>query len=178
MIRVPVQNPDGSPAMPTKASRVRRWVKQGKATELVNDAGLYYVRLVAEPSGRETQKITVGCDPGKKYAGIAVQSAKFTLYTAHLVLPFDRVKERLGSTVIKQGQIIKNVRGRALQRRARRGRRINRKVPFNQRAHRQKRFDNRTKKGKLSPSIRASREMEIRVITELSKVFPPRQNCL
>ncbi|NEQ36363.1 MAG: hypothetical protein F6K40_08760 [Okeania sp. SIO3I5] len=172
MIRVPVQNPDGSPAMPTKASRVRRWVKQGKATEHWNDAGLYYVRLVAEPSGRETQKITVGCDPGKKYAGIAVQSAKLTLYTAHLVLPFDRVKERLGSAVIKQGKIIKNVRGRALQRRARRGRRINRKVPFNQRAHRQKRFDNRTKKGKLSPSIRASREMEIRVITELSKVFP------
>ncbi|MGD1713918.1 RRXRR domain-containing protein [Dapis sp. BLCC M172] len=117
MIRVPVQNPDGSPAMPTKASRARRWVKQGKATELVNDAGLYYVRLVAEPSGRETQKITVGCDPGKKYAGIAVQSAKFTLYTAHLVLPFDRVKERVGSAVIKQGKIIKNVRGRALQRR-------------------------------------------------------------
>ncbi|NES67046.1 MAG: hypothetical protein F6K24_18230 [Okeania sp. SIO2D1] len=172
MIRIPVQNSDGSPAMPTKASRARRWVKQGKATEYWNDAGLYYVRLVAEPSGRETQKITVGCDPGKNYTGIAVQSANFTLYTAHLVLPFDRVKERLGSAVIKQGKVIKNVRGRALQRRVRRGRRINRKVPFNQRAHRQKRFDNRCKKGKLAPSIRASREMEIRVITELSKVFP------
>ncbi|NES71715.1 MAG: hypothetical protein F6K24_44200 [Okeania sp. SIO2D1] len=49
MIRIPVQNPDGSPVMPTKASRVRRWVKQGKATEHWNDADLYYVRLVAEP---------------------------------------------------------------------------------------------------------------------------------
>lgn len=172
MFRVPVQNPDGSPAMPTKASRARRWVKVGKATAHWNDAGIFYVRLMAEPSGRETQKIVVGCDPGKNYAGIAVQSAKFTLYTAHLVLPFERVKERLGSTVIKQGKVIKNVRFRALQRRARRGRRINRKVPFNQRAHRQKRFDNRCKRGKLASSIRASREMEIRVIMELSKVFP------
>ena len=84
----------------------------------------------------------------------------------------DRVKERLGSAVIKKGKVVKNLRNRALQRRVRRGRRIKRKVPFNQRAHRQKRFDNRTKKGKLAPSIRASREMEIRVITELSKVFP------
>ncbi len=172
MLRVPVQNPDGSPAMPTKASRARRWVKEGKATSHWNDAGLYYARLVAEPSGRETQKIAVGCDPGKNYTGIAVQSAKFTLFTAHLVLPFDRVKERLGSAVIKKGKVTKNVRNRALQRRVRRGRRINRKVPFNQRAHGQKRFDNRTKKGKLAPSIRASREMEIRVITELSKIFP------
>lgn len=172
MFRVPVQNPDGSPAMPTKASRARRWLKKGKATSHWNDTGLYYVRLVAEPSGCETQKIAVGCDPGKKYTGIAVQSAKFTLFAAHFVLPFDRVKERLGSAVIKQGKVIKNVRNRALQRRARRGRRINRKVPFNQRAHRQKRFNNRIQKGKLVPSIRASREMEIRVIAELSQVFP------
>ncbi len=172
MIRVPVQNPDGSPTMPTKASRARRWVKEGKATAHWNDAGLYYVRLVAKPLSCKTQKIAVGCDPGKNYTGIAVQSAKFTLYTAHLVLPFERVKERLGSAVIKQGKVIKNVRGRALQRRVRRGRKINRKISFNQRAHRQKRFDNRCKKGKLAPSIRASREMEIRVITELSKIFP------
>ncbi|WP_293087251.1 RRXRR domain-containing protein [Okeania sp. SIO3B5] len=158
--------------MPTKASRARRWVKEGKATGHWNDAGLYYVRLVAEPSGCETQKIAVGCDPGKNYTGIAVQSAKFTFYTAHLVLPFERVKERLGSAFLKQGKVVKNVKGRALQRRLRRGRRINRKVPFNQRPHRQKRFNNRCKKGKLAPSIRASREMEIRIITELSKVFP------
>ncbi|MGD1700484.1 RRXRR domain-containing protein [Dapis sp. BLCC M229] len=172
MIRVPVHNPDGSPAMPTKASRACRWVKSGKATEHWNDIGLYYVRLVAEPSGRKTQKIAVGCDPGKNYTGIAVQSAKFTLFTAHLVLPFDRVKGRLGSAVIKEGKVIKNVRNRALQRRVRRGRRINTKVPFSLRAHRQKRFNNRTKKGKIAPSIRASREMEIRIITEISQVFP------
>ncbi|MEO1211619.1 MAG: RRXRR domain-containing protein [Cyanobacteria bacterium J06638_20] len=153
-LRVPVQHPDGSPAMPTKPSRARRWLRNGKATGHWNDAGIYYVKLVSEPSGRDVQPIYVGNDPGKSYSGIAVQSAQVTLYLAHLVLPFQRVKERLGAAVIKNGKVIKNVRGRALQRRVRRGRRINRKVPFHLRAHRQKRFDNR-RQSKLTPSIRA-----------------------
>lgn len=72
-----------------------------------------------------------------------------------MVLPFQRVKERLGAAVIKKGKIIKNVRGRALQRRARRGRRIDRSILFKQRAHRQKRFSNR-KQSKVPPSNRAS----------------------
>lgn len=156
-LRVGVQNPDGSPAMPTKPSRARRWREQGKAVGRWNDAGLFYVQLVAEPSGRATQPIVLGLDPGKLYSGIAVQSAKCTLYLAHLVLPFQRVKSRL--------------RARASQRRSRRGRRINRKIPFHLRAHRQERFSNR-KQSKLPPSIRACRLMEIRVVSELAKVFP------
>ena len=172
MIRVPVQNPDGSPGMPTKASRARRWVREGKATGHWNDAGVYYVRLVDEPSSRNLQPVVVGVDPGKSYTGIAIQSSQFTLYTAHLVLPFQRVKERMGAAVIKKGKIIKNIRGRALHRRVRRSQRLNRKIPFEQRAHRQKRFDNRRSEGKIPPSIRAAREMEIRVVTELAKIYP------
>lgn len=170
-LRTPVQNPDGSPAMPTKPSRARRWVRDGKAIGKWSDAGIYYVQLISEPSGHEVQPISLGIDPGKSYSGIAVQSAKFTLYLAHLVLPFQRVKERMGAAVTKNGKVIKNVRGRALQRRARRGRRINRKIPFHLRAHHQKRFSNR-KQSKLPPSIKASRLMEIRIAKELSLIFP------
>lgn len=170
-LRVAVQNSDGSPAMPTKPSRARRWVRDGKAISKWSDVGIYYVQLVAEPTGRETQQIVVGLDPGKSYSGIAVQSTKFTLYLAHLVLPFQRVKERLGAAVIKKGKVIKNVRGRALQRRVRRGRRINRKVAFKLRAHRQKRFSNRNQK-KVPPSIKAARLMEIRIVKELAAIFP------
>lgn len=157
--------------MPTKPSRARRWVRDGKAIGKWNDAGIYYVQLVSEPSGVAVQPIVLGLDPGKSYSGIAVQSAKFTLYLAHLVLPFQRVKERLGKVVTQNGKMIKNVRGRALQRRVRRGRRINRKVAFHLRSHRQKRFSNR-KQSKLPPSIKASRLMEIRVATELARIFP------
>jgi ribosomal protein S19 len=60
---------------------------------------------------------------------------------------------------------------RAMMRRGRRGRRINRKAPFAIRAHRQKRFDNR-RSNKLPPAIRANRQLELRVVTELAKVFP------
>jgi hypothetical protein len=72
-MRIPVQNPDGTPAMPTKPSRARKWVESGKAIGKWSNAGIYYVQLLAEPSARNIQPIVVGIDPGKLYSGIAVQ---------------------------------------------------------------------------------------------------------
>lgn len=143
--------------MPTKCSRARKWLKAGKAKVVYNDLGIFAVQLTSESSGRQTQPIAVGIDPGKKYSGIGVQSAKTTLWLAHLQLPFDTVKGRMEQ--------------RRMMRRGRRGRRINRKVPYSQRAHRQKRFENRRHK-KVPPSIRANRQLEIRVIKELTGIYP------
>ena len=157
MQRVPVLNPDNSPAMPCKASRARRMVRDGKAIGKRNKLGIYYIQLLDEPTSRETQAISAGCDPGKYYSGIGLQSSKFTLFTAHLFLPFETVKERMEQ--------------RRMMRRSRRGRRIDRSLPFEQRAHRQKRFSNR-RGNKLAPSIKANRLLEIRVITELAKLYP------
>jgi hypothetical protein len=156
-MRVPVLSPEGKPLMPTKPSRARRWLKTGKARVVHNDLGIFTVQLVFEPSDTKTQPISVGIDPGKLYTGMGVQSAKATLWMAHLQLPFETVKGRMEQ--------------RRMMRRGRRGRRINRKVPYNQRAHRQKRFDNRRHK-KVPPSIRANRQLELRVITELTKIYP------
>jgi len=157
MNRVPVVSKEGKPLMPTKPSRARRWVKEGKAVAKWEDLGVYYVQLTAPPSAEEVQPIAVGVDPGKSYSGVGVQSAKCTLLQLHLILPFGRVKKRMET--------------RAMLRRSRRGRRINRDVPFKQRNHRQCRFDNR-KQCKIPPSIKASRQLELRVVRELAAIFP------
>lgn len=157
MLRIPVVSPDGKSLMPTKASRARRWIRDGLAMGKWSDLGVFYVQLTQQPSGEENQSIALGIDPGKHFSGVGVQSSKMTLFMAHLVLPFQSVKDRMEQ--------------RQMRRRGRRGRRINRKVPYSQRAHRQARFDNR-RGNKLPPSIRANRQLELRVATELCRIYP------
>lgn len=155
--RIPVISQEGKPLMPTLYRRAQKWIDSGKAEWVSNDLNIKQVRLLQKPSGETTQAIVIGVDPGKKFSGIGVQSTKFTLFTAHLILPFPN--------------ITKKMTGRRILRRARRGRRINRKVSFQLRAHRQKRFDNRRQK-KLVPSIRANRAFELRIVKELIRLFP------
>jgi hypothetical protein len=179
MLRVPVLSKSGKPLMPTKPSRARRWLKESKAKIVHNDLDCFAIQLTFDPSAsrqlslskfrvntersrgveteEDTQPIAIGIDPGKGYSGIGVQSSRFTLWMGHLVLPFKTVKERMEL--------------RRVMRRSRRGRRINRKLPYSERCHRQKRFENR-KQAKLPPSIRANRQLELRVVKELFKLFP------
>ncbi|MEQ8539164.1 MAG: RRXRR domain-containing protein [Coleofasciculus sp. D1-CHI-01] len=142
--------------MPTKPSRARRWLRNGKAKVVHTDLECFAIQLTFETQ-ENTQPIAVGIDPGKHYSGIGVQSSLFTLWMGHLVLPFKTVKERMEL--------------RRVMRRSRRGRRINRKLPYDQRCQRQCRFNNR-RQNKLPPSIRANRQLELRVVKELFKLFP------
>lgn len=157
MQRVPVISPNGKPLMPTKASRARRWLKCGKAKIYANDLQVFAIQLIAQPSGDETQDTVIGIDPGKFFSGVGVQSSKATLLKLHLILPFPNVTKKMTA--------------RRILRRARRSRRINRKLAYDQRCHRAKRFDNRVQK-KLPPSIRANRQLELRVVKEICRLFP------
>jgi len=157
MQRVPVISPNGRPFMPTKPSRARRWLKEGKAKIYPNDLNVFAIQLINEPFGYETQDVVIGIDPGKLFSGVGVQSSKATLLKLHLILPFPNVTKKMTT--------------RQILRRARRGRRINRKLPYDQRYHRAKRFDNRVTK-KLPPSIRANRQLELRIVKEIAQLFP------
>ncbi len=122
-----------------------------------NDLRLFQIQLLKPSEDEQIQDISLGIDPGKLYSGMGVVSSKSTLFRAHLQLPFKNVTKKMTA--------------RRILRRARRGRRINRKLPFELRCHKQKRFDNRRKE-KLPPSIRANRELELRVVRELTAIFP------
>ncbi len=157
MQRVPVISQKGKPLMPTKPSKARKLVRDGKATGKWDKLNQYYIQLNFSPSGEKTQPISCGIDPGKHFGSVGIQSSKATLFTSHIFLPFATVKKRMEQ--------------RAMMRRVRRGRRINRKLPYAQRAHRQCRFSNR-KRGKLPPSIKANCQLLLRIVKELVKIYP------
>jgi RRXRR protein len=166
--RVPVISPDGKPLMPTTPARIRKWIKAGKAICKRNKVGVFYVQLLCEPSGTKTQKIVAGTDRGKAFTGIAFQSKLATIALFHACLPgFYKSKKTTKDRQSVTGKMEK----RTELRRTRRGQRINRKVAFNLRNHREKRFSNR-RQNKLPPSIKANREMELRILSEMSKIIP------
>ncbi|MGL5875936.1 MAG: RRXRR domain-containing protein [Xenococcaceae cyanobacterium] len=90
---VPVVDSNQLPLMPTTPSRVRRWIKSGKATSFWK-RGVFCVRLNVEPSNRNIQAIAVGIDPGSKREGFTVKSKVHTYLNiqAHAV---DWVKDAL-----------------------------------------------------------------------------------
>jgi hypothetical protein len=62
MPRVPVISKDNQPLMPTKPSRARRWIKDGKAISKFNDLGIFYVQLIDVSLDTKTQPISIGID--------------------------------------------------------------------------------------------------------------------
>ncbi len=166
--RVPVISLRGKPLMPTTPARARKWIKSGKAIGRRNKVGVFYVQLLLEPSGTETQKIVAGTDRGKAFTGIAFQSKLATIALFHACLPgFYKSKKKCKDRQSVTGKMEK----RHELRRTRRGQRINRKVAFKLRNHREKRFSNR-RQSKLPPSVKANREMELRILTAMYRIVP------
>lgn len=155
-IRVPVLSPDGEPLMPTKSSRARKWLRDGKAKVVKNDLGIFQIQLTQEPSGKEKQDMVLTNDPGSRFTGVAVCSKKEVLYGCNLELIADEKENRFAS--------IKNRMDKRRElRRSRRHRNCRR---------REARFLNRSKTGKMAPSIRSRKQLELRVNRELTNMYP------
>lgn len=166
--RIPVTSQDAKPLMPTTPARARKWIKSGKALPKRNKLGVFYVQLIAKPSGYEVQSIVAGTDRGKCFTGIAFQTKLATIAIFHVVLPgFYKSKKNTKDRQSVTGKMAK----RYELRRSRRANRIDRSKPFEERNHREKRFSNRNQ-SKLPPSVRSNRQMELRVLNEMAKLLP------
>jgi len=142
---VPVVDKNNKPLMPTKPSRARRWIRDGKATPFWKK-GIFCVRLTFEPKTFVTQPIAVGIDPGSKKEAFTVKSASHT----YLNIQADAVT--WVSDAVKT------------RREMRRGRRF-RNTPC-----RQPRF-NRSRGG-IPPSTKARWQWKLRLCWWLRRLFP------
>lgn len=154
--------------MPTTPARARKWIKAGKAVGKRNKVGIFYVQLVNKPSDYKLQPVVAGVDRGKAFTGLAFQTKLATVVLFHLCLPgFYKSKRNKKDRQSVTGKMAK----RHELRRTRRGQRINRKEVFKLRNHREKRFNNR-RQNKLPPSVKANREMELRLLNEIVDILP------
>ena len=152
---VPVLDVDGRPLMPTRPSRARRLMQQGRAQKLWCK-GVFCVQMTdvdaADPDV-EVDGVEVNIDPGARATGIAVVSDAEQGRRAHALI---EIRHR--------GSRVKNKmdRRRAF-RRSRRGRLRNR----------QPRFDNRTRlEGWLPPSMLTRLVNTATWIRRLCAIFP------
>lgn len=158
--------------MPTTSARARKWIKTGKAIPKHNKLGVFYVQLVQD-AGDIVQPVVAGTDRGKCFTGMAFQSRLATIAIFHLCLPgFYKSKKTSKDCQSVTGKMAK----RQELRHSRRARRIDRTKAFKLRNHREKRFSNRIQ-SKLPPSVRANRQMELQVLSQMAKILPIVEIC-
>lgn len=151
MLRLPVVY-KGKPLMPMKASRVKKFIKLGKARiRYDRKLNIHYLQLLIDPSDTITQQITIGIDPGSTFDGISVVSEKCHHVNIELIQRTKKGKNAISSFKKRQA--------------------VNRRVRRSRLRHRRIRFDNRTSK-KLSPTIKANIDYRKWLIVKLLKIYP------
>ena len=151
MNRIPVRF-KGCPLMPMKQTKAYWLVKNNKAKFRFNrKLNLWYLKLLVEPSGYETQEIVLGIDPGSTFDGYSLLSKLFH----HLNIEYiQRPKKGKNS--------IKSFKKRQVE---------NRRIRRTKLRHRPIRFDNRIS-NKLPPTIKANVDARKWMILQLMKYYP------
>lgn len=142
----------GVALMPMKGSKAAKLIRSGEAKIRYNrKINEHYLVLLFEPTGFNTQDITLGADPGSTFDGFSIVSSKYHHSNTELIQ-----RPKKGKNSIKAYK-----KRQADNRRPRRSRKWHRPI----------RFDNRTSK-KLSPTIRANVEFRIWYIKHAIKMYP------
>ena len=133
---IPVLDSADNPLMPTRPSRARRLIRQGRA-EKAWRKGLFCIRMLdvdTDDDNVEVDGVELNIDPGAKATGLAVTSDSEHGRQAHALIELRHRGSRVRNKMDK----------RRIMRRSRRGRIRNR----------QPRFDNRTRpESWLAPSL-------------------------
>ena len=142
---VPVLDNNKQPLMPCSEKRARKLMEKGQAKAYWKQ-GIFSIILQKEPSGRNTQDVVCGIDPGSKRTGVTVTTSKRAVLNILIDTP-SWVKEAVET-----------------RRNLRRSRR-NRKTPY-----RKCRFNRKI--GRLPPSTKARWQTHLRVINVLESLIP------
>jgi hypothetical protein len=134
--------------MPCSPAKARKLLTNGGAVRKWTKTGVFYIQLTTT-TGKHTQPLVLGYDPGAKYDGFCVTSEKQMQTSGMLVV---------------DNRIAKKMEQRRNMRRARRYRKTRRRPA---------RFDNRKKpEGWLPPSIKAKVDMRIQFLKHLLAIYP------
>ena len=152
---VPVLDRDGSPLMPTRPSRARRLMRQGRVVKHWTK-GTFCIRMLgldADDENIEVDGVELNIDPGAGATGLAVTSETPDGRRAHALIELRHRGSRIRNRMDRRRSLRRNRRGRL--------------------RNRQPRFDNRTRpEGWLAPSL-ATRLVNTETrVRRLASIFP------
>ena len=149
--RIPVVY-QGKPLMPTRFSKAKRLVSEGKARWMYSKSlRLSYIELLDHPSGYNFQDVQLGFDPGSHFDGVSVSSERCNHLNLELIQ-----KQKKPSLQVKA-----RIKHRSSDRRLRRSRLRQRPA----------RFDSRNSE-KMCPTIRSMFNFRKFMVEEILKLFP------
>ena len=152
---VPVLDREGSPLMPTRPSRARRLMRQGRAEKRWRK-GVFHIQMTdvsVDDEGVEVDGVELNIDPGARATGIAVTSEMPDGRRAHALIELRHRGTRIRSRMDRRRSFRRNRRGRL--------------------RNRQPRFDNRTRpEGWLPPSMVTRLANTETWMRRLAAIFP------
>ena len=155
---VPVLDSEGRPLMPTRPSRARRLMRQGRA-EKRWVKGLFCIQMIDVDSTDEqvvVDGVELNIDPGASATAVAVTSEHKDVRQAHALIELRHRGNRVRNDLARRRSLRRNRRGRL--------------------RNRPPRFDNRTRpEGWLAPSLLSRLANTMTWVERLRTLFPVRR---